>query len=88
VQKRIHKYLSPEIEELDKHIQGLSKNKEKSDELRKKVNLIFDQVQGWSSKVIQKIDQQFGENISAYEHTKTLAFLFEKIAEAVCKQLC
>ena len=37
--------------------------------------------------MVAKIDQQFGENIQAYEHTKTLAFLFEKIAEAVCKQL-
>lgn len=33
------------------------------------------------------MDQQFGENIGAYEHNKTLAFLFEKISEGVCKQL-
>ena len=79
--------MSPEIEELDKRIQALSKDKEKSDELRKKVNLVYDQVLGWSSKVVAKIDQQFGENISAYEQNKTLPFLFEKIAEAVCKQL-
>lgn len=39
---KCHKYLSPEIEELDKSIQQLTKEKEKSDELRKKVNLIFD----------------------------------------------
>ena len=56
-ENKVHKFLSPEIEELDKSIQQLTKEKEKSDELRKKVNLIFDQVQGWSSKVIQKIDQ-------------------------------
>lgn len=86
-EQRAHKYLSPEIEQLDKHIQQLTKEKEKTDELRKKVNLVYDQVQGWSSKVIAKIDQQFGENITAYETSKTLAFLFEKIAEAVCKQL-
>mmetsp|Transcript_11399 Transcript_11399/g.19234 ORF Transcript_11399/g.19234 Transcript_11399/m.19234 type:complete len:188 (+) Transcript_11399:831-1394(+) len=77
--------LTQEIEDLDKKISQLSKVKEKSDELCKKVNLVYDQVQGWSSKVIQKIDQQFGENINAYEHSKTLAFLFEKISEAVCK---
>ena len=78
---------TPEIDELDKKIVVLSKDKEKSDELCKKVNLVYDQVQGWCSKVIQKVDQQFGENITAYEHSKTLAFLFEKISEAVCKQL-
>lgn len=63
------------------------KSKDKTDELAKKVNLVKDQVQGWCSKVIQKVDQQFGENISAHEHNKSLAFLFEKIGEAVCKQL-
>ena len=86
-QQSIHakKALTPEIDGLEKEIGGLQKDKEKSDELNKKVNLIYDQVQGWSSKVIQKIDQQFGENIQAYEHTKTLAFLFDKIAEATCK---
>jgi hypothetical protein len=65
----------------------LGKDKEKSDELCSKVNLVFDQVQGWCSKVIHKIDQQFGENISAHEHQKTLAYLFELITRAVCKQL-
>ena len=78
---------SPEIDEIDQKIIGLSKEKEKSDELYKKVNLVRDQVQGWCSKVIQKVDQQFGENITAHEHNKSLAFLFEKISEAVCKQL-
>lgn len=53
----LHKHFSPEIEALDNRIVILSKNKEKSDVLIKKVNLIFDQVQGWSSKVIQKVDQ-------------------------------
>lgn len=48
--------LSPEVEALDKEISGLGKKKEKSVELQKKVNLINDQVKGWSSRVIQKID--------------------------------
>lgn len=47
---------SPEIEELDKEILGLNKNKEKSELRAKKVHLVFEQVQGWCSKVIQKID--------------------------------
>lgn len=79
-------FLSPEVEMLDKQITNLVKEKDKKDELQKKVNLINDQVKGWSSRVIQKIDQQFGENIQSY-NDKTLAFMFEKIAEAVCKQL-
>jgi len=78
--KKRHAHFSPEIEALDKEIVVLNKQKEKSDNLIKKVDLTFDQVQGWCSKVIQKVDQQFGENISAYEHSKTLAFLFEQIA--------
>lgn len=82
-----HSHSSPEIALLDKQIAVLTKQKDASDELNKKVNMIFDQVQGWSSKVIQKVDQQFGENIGAFEHSKTMAFLFEKICEAICKQL-
>lgn len=35
---------SPEIDELDKKIVILTKEKEKSDELNKKVNLVYDQV--------------------------------------------
>lgn len=37
-----HKILSPEIDQLDKEISVFSKDKEKTDELRKKVNLIAD----------------------------------------------
>ena len=66
----------------------LTKEKNKSDALCKKVNLVFDQVQSWCSKVIQKIDSQFGENIGIHNPSeKTLAFLFEKIKDAVVKQL-
>ena len=75
------------MDELDRKIIKLNKEKEQSDELNKKVHLVFDQVKGWCSRVIQKTDQQFGENIGAFERDKTLAFLFEKIKEAVCKQL-
>jgi hypothetical protein len=35
---------APEIDELDKKIVTLTKDKEKSDELCKKVNLVYDQV--------------------------------------------
>lgn len=81
-----HQPLSPEIDALDKQIKSYSKDKDKTDELEKKVSLINDQVKGWCSKVIQKVDQQFDENIQSYQG-KTLAFLFEKISEAICKQL-
>lgn len=84
-------FLSPEVEKLDNEISDLQKDKVKADELSKKVNLVNDQVKGWSSRVIQKIDQQFGENIQSFENNennrKTLAFLFENIAKAVVKQL-
>lgn len=63
----------------------LTKEKNKSDALCKKVNLVFDQVQSWCSKVIQKIDSQFGENIGAHDGQKTLAFLFEEVSKAVCR---
>ena len=32
----------------------------------KKVHLVDDQVQSWCSRVIQKLDQQFNENIGAF----------------------
>jgi len=44
----------------------------------KKVQLVDDQVQSWCSRVIQKLDQQFNENIGAYQD-KSMAFKFEKI---------
>ena len=43
---------SQEIEELDKRIIALTKEKLLSDELGRKVDLVYDQVQGWSSRVI------------------------------------
>lgn len=78
---------TPEIDELDGKILVLSKDKENTDELCKKVNLVNDQVNGWISRVIHKIDHQFRENISVHEHNKSLSFLFEQVALAVCKQL-
>ena len=51
-----------------------------------KVLLVDDQVQSWCSRVIQKLDQQFNENIGAYTD-KSMAFKFEKIMQAVCRQL-
>ena len=68
---------TPEIDELDGKIMVLTKDKELTDELCKKVNLVNDQVNGWISRVIHKIDHQFRENISAHEHNKSLSFLFE-----------
>jgi len=68
---------TPEIDELDGKIMVLGKDKELTDELCKKVNLVNDQVNGWISRVIHKVDQQFRENISAHEHNKSLSFLFE-----------
>lgn len=78
---------SPEVEELDKNILKLTKEKDEADELSKKVHLVNDQVEAWCNRVIQKVDQQFNENIGAHCGSKTLAFLFEQVAQAVCRQL-
>ena len=36
--------------------------------------------------MVNKIDQQFNESIGAYQD-KTMAFKFEKVMQAVCRQL-
>ncbi len=36
--------------------------------------------------MIQKVDQQFNQNIGAYTE-KSMAFKFEKLMQAICKQL-
>lgn len=62
------------------------KSSDGAKQIAKKVQLVDDQVQSWCSRVIQKLDQQFNENIGAYQD-KSMAFKFEKIMQAVCKQL-
>lgn len=81
------KAFTPELTKLDNKISTLSKNLEKVEEINKKVQLVNDQVMSWTSRVIQKIDQQFNENVQAFEGNKTPAFLFEKVCQAICKQL-
>ena len=58
--------------------------------------MVNDQVVGWTSRIAQKIDQQFQENISAQygshegnkdNYSKQLASIFEKVANAVVKQV-
>ena len=45
-------------------------------------------VRDWLNRVIRKVDQQFGENIGAYdEQEKTMHFRFEKVMQAVIKRL-
>ena len=45
-------------------------------------------VREWLNRIIKKIDQQFGENIGAYdEEEKTMSFRFEKVMQAVIKRL-
>ena len=46
----------PEIAELENKICSLTKTKEKSEEINKKVQLVNDQVQNWCERMIQKID--------------------------------
>ena len=49
--------LSPELTALDTKITNLRKQCEKAEELNKKVQLVNDQVVGWTSRIAQKIDQ-------------------------------
>ena len=83
--------LSPELTTLDNKINNLRKQCEKAEELNKKVQLVNDQVVGWTGRISQKIDQQFNENISSQfdssNSQKILATIFSSIASAVCKQI-
>lgn len=63
-----------------------TREKEKVEGINDKVQLINEQVEAWCSRVIQKIDQQFNENIGSY-HDKTIGFSFVKIEHAIAKQL-
>lgn len=82
-----HKYLTPEIESLDHQILELKKQKEITLEVRIRANVAYDKVMGWCLRVIDKVDQHFGQNIGAFSRNKSLPFLFEKISEAICLQL-
>ena len=56
--------------------------------MHKKVELTNTNVRDWLNRVIKKIDQQFGENIGAYnEDEKTMNFRFEKVMQAIIKRL-
>ena len=77
---------APDLHELDKQIQKNQKEYEKSEELNKRVQLVNDQVESWVQRMINKIDQQFNESIGTYQE-KTMGFKFEKVMQAVCRQL-
>ncbi len=79
--------MNPQINAIDLKLTQYRKQLDKAEEINKKVQLVNDQVQGWTSRIVQKIDMQFNENIQAFEDNKTLAFIFEKVAAAVIKQL-
>jgi len=70
------------LNQLDNKIQELAKKADVAGNVAKKVELVDDQVSGWCSRVIQKLDQQFNENIGAYTE-KSMAFKFEQIMLAV-----
>lgn len=78
--------MTPELLTLDKKTFEFRKSADSAKNVAKKVQLVDDQVQSWCSRVIQKLDQQFNENIGAYTD-KSMAFKFEKIMQAVCRQL-
>lgn len=69
---------APELNILEKKLIENRKQSDGAKQIAKKVQLVDDQVQSWCSRVIQKLDQQFNENIGAYQD-KSMAFKFEKI---------
>ena len=83
--------ISPELTALDNKIATLRKQCEKAEELNKRVQLVNDQVVGWTARIAQKIDQQFQDNISqqyeGQDYHKLLPTIFEKISGSVIKQI-
>jgi hypothetical protein len=77
--------INPELKGQFSQIELLKREKEKTQEINKKVTLINDQVTSWTSRITQKIDKQFNENIGEFVD-KSMAFKFQKIMNAVCKQ--
>jgi hypothetical protein len=51
---------------LDQEIYRKTREKEKAEELNGKVQLVNEQVEAWCKRIIDKIDQQFNENIGQY----------------------
>jgi len=49
--------ISPELAALDTKLAVLRRQCEKAEELNKKVQLVNDQVVGWTDRIAQKIDQ-------------------------------
>ena len=69
------KVINRDLYDLDQKTIESTREKEKVEGINDKVQLINEQVEAWCSRVIQKIDQQFNENIGSY-HDKTIAFSF------------
>ena len=67
-------------------INSAQKAYDKSNETNNRVQLVNDQVSSWVQRMITKIDQQFNESIGTYQD-RTMAFKFEKVMQAVCRQL-
>ena len=79
---------NPEIHQLHIKIQAAQKLYEKTIEMNKKVELTNQNVKDWLTRIIKKVDQQFGENIGQYsDEEKTMATRFEKVMQAVIKKL-
>jgi len=56
--------ISPELSALDTKLATLRRQCEKAEDLNKRVQLVNDQVVGWTGRIAQKIDQQFSDNIT------------------------
>lgn len=78
-----------EILKLENEIEFLEKELDTMNERRKKINLVSDQVGGWSNRVVFKLNSQLlgsDENIKS-GHKHSLTSLFDQISEVVCTSL-
>lgn len=86
----------PEVEKLTGQLTELNKELEECKDRSQKVEIISDQVYGWTQKVLQKMIEHFSDgrmnvpyinDIEKLKSNTNLDSLFDKICDTVCDQL-
>lgn len=81
-----------EISDLHKEIQQLKKDKIIINDRQKNINLACDQVNGWSNKVVNKLNIQLGSEFShmfksPLNGQESMSETFQQITDVVCNKL-
>jgi len=83
-----------EIQQLYKDIQLLEKDLLIINNRKKNIHLVFDQVSGWSGRVVNKLNQQILNNLGRPIHTNNtgknklqISEVFQDITDVVCDKL-